>query len=558
MKKNILNTDDILNLYNKGYGVEKIAIELKVGKKRIYEFLKLNNFDTSKKRYVLQKDYIVKDWKIEKYPNEVGFHYIAKYRADGKEFNDYMNQGGFLTSYIKEKNKIDIPTLYDRRKYYMETGNYWWEQWFDIIKIKDAPVKKCPYCEWTTKDIDNKSGAFEVHLMKLHNKTKQEYLEEYPEDRCYFTVVNHTRNRQLSINSDEYIVCGICGRKLSRIDNQHLKKHGITKKEYIDKFGRTTSKKYHERQSELTKKMNINLERSFVSKPEQELIDWLNGQEITTKRDRKILKGKEIDIYIPAKNIAIEFNGNKYHTEWFGGKTRQYHLNKTKACKENGVGLIHIFEDEYFYKKEIVYNKISHILGIQQNLSSIMGRKCYIEKINKENAKLFLDKYHIQGYDPSTVHYGAFYNNELIAVMSFLLSNKNSNDWELTRFASNYNYICQGIGGKLFKHFIKNNNPDTVKSFADRRWTINEENNLYIKLGFKFDSYTLPDYKYYNTNVDRYKRWHKFNFRKKVLLRKYPDKLNETMTETEMVKALGYDKIWDCGLIKYIWYNSNE
>jgi hypothetical protein len=28
---------------------------------------------------------------------------------------------------------------------------------------------------------------------------------------------------------------------------------------------------------------------------------------------------------------------------------------------------------------------------------------------------------------------------------------------------------------------------------------------------------------------------------------------SENMNETEMVKELGYDKIWDCGLIRYIW-----
>lgn len=556
MKKNKLNVDDILNLYNKGYGVEKIATELKVGKKRIYEFLKLNNFDTSKKRSILQKNYIVEDWKIEKYPNEAGFHYIAKYRDDGKEFNDYMNQGGFLTSYIKEKNKINIPTLYDRRKYYMETGNYWWEQWFDIIKVENVVEKRCPYCSWTTKDVSNKSGAFEMHLKRVHNKTKFDYLKEYPEDYKFFELVSKTLNRQMSKNPDEYVICGICGKKLSRIDSRHLNKHGITKKEYVEKYGETTSKKYHERQSELIREMNINLERSFISKPEQELIDWLNNNHVENKRDRKILNGREIDIFIPSKNIAIEFNGNKYHTEWFGGKTRLYHLNKTNTCKTKGVALIHIFEDEYFYKKEIVYNKLSHILGLQQNLPKIMGRKCTIKEVDKNVAKNFLTKYHIQGYDPSTVHYGAFYNDELIAVMSFLCSSKNGDDWELTRFASNYNYICQGVGGKIFNYFIKNNNPNMVKSFADRRWTINEENNLYIQLDFKFDSYTAPDYKYYNTNVDRYKRWHKFGFRKKILLKKYPNKVNVNMTETEMVKAIGYDKIWDCGLIKYTWYKS--
>ena len=37
-------------------------------------------------------------------------------------------------------------------------------------------------------------------------------------------------------------------------------------------------------------------------------------------------------------------------------------------------------------------------------------------------------------------------------------------------------------------------------------------------------------------------------------MRKYPNAgLTNEMTETEMTKKLGYDKIWDCGLIKYVW-----
>lgn len=495
----------------------------------------------------------VSDWKIEKYPIEDGYHYIAKLKDSDVIFNDYMNRGGFLTSYINKNFNISVPSLYERRKYYMETGNYWWEQWFDIIKVENSKVKKCPYCNWSTKDIRNNSGAFENHLKKVHGKTKFDYIRDFPEDKDYFTLVNKTLNRQMSENPDEYVICGICGKKLSRIDNSHLSKHNITKKEYIEKYGETISKKLHEKQVKLIKAVNENLKSSFTSKPELEIINWLKEKGIENKRDRKILHGKEIDIFIPEKKIAIEFNGNKYHTEWFGGKTRYYHLDKTKECNKQGIKLIHIFEDEYFYKKEIVYNKLSHILKLQEKLPKIMGRKCMIQEINKDIAKEFLEKYHIQGYDPSTIHYGAFYNNNLIAVMSFLKNKNETNEWELTRFASNYNFICQGVGGKIFKHFINDLNPDIVKSFADRRWTINEDNNLYIQMGFNFNSYTLPDYKYYNTNIDRYKRWHKFGFRKKILLKKYPDKLNENMTETEMVKTIGYDKIWDCGLIKYTW-----
>jgi hypothetical protein len=196
-------------------------------------------------------------------------------------------------------------------------------------------------------------------------------------------------------------------------------------------------------------------------------------------------------------------------------------------------------------------NKLQHILGVSNNKPKIYGRKCEVHRIDGETAKLFMNKYHIQGSDSSTAHYGAFYNNEIIAVMSFLRNN--GDNWELTRFASNYHYICCGVGGKLFKWFIKEHNPKTVKSFADRRWTIDTENNLYLQLGFNFVENLPPSYTYYNSKIHRYQRFHKFRFRKQILLRKYPTVLTPEMTETEMVKKLGYDRIWDCGLIKYIW-----
>ena len=75
-----------------------------------------------------------------------------------------------------------------------------------------------------------------------------------------------------------------------------------------------------------------------------------------------------------------------------------------------------------------------------------------------------------------------------------------------------------------------------------------------LQLGFKFDDFIKPNYTYYNSNVDRFKRFHKFNFRKAKLLKKYPN-LDPRMTETEMAKELGYDRIWDCGLIKYVYTN---
>lgn len=43
---------------------------------------------------------------------------------------------------------------------------------------------------------------------------------------------------------------------------------------------------------------------------------------------------------------------------------------------------------------------------------------------------------------------------------------------------------------------------------------------------------------------------------KNALIKKYG--FDPNMTETEMAKQLGYDRIWNCGLIKYIWRKENE
>ena len=131
------------------------------------------------------------------------------------------------------------------------------------------------------------------------------------------------------------------------------------------------------------------------------------------------------------------------------------------------------------------------------------------------------------------------------------LKKENKNEWDLNRFASNINYSFQGVGGKLFSFFVKKYNPIKVKSFADRRWTLSKENNIYTKLGFKLDKTLKPDYRYYNEHIDKFERFHKFNFRKQILHKKYGLPLE--MTESEMVKKLGYDRIWDCGLFKYVW-----
>lgn len=539
-------------------GIESMALKYHVGKKRIREILDRNNIPIKKKgKQNLKVETVVKDWRINKFPAVEGKHYVAIDRNNGFTTRDYENLAGVLTTYIKKEYNVEVPTLYFRRQYYMETGNYWWEQWFDIVLVDNCETKKCPYCDWETIDVDNKSGMFETHLLKRHNITKFDYLKEFPQDKEYFISASYQKNLQLETDTNKFVICQICGRKLARIDNHHLLTHNITKEEYIRKFGsmKLSSKEYHKRQSEASIITNINMIFTKNSKSELEILNFLKERGLECRSDRHILNGREIVIFIPEKNIGIEYNGNKWHTEWFAKKDKNYHLFKMEECREKGVGLITIFEDEYELHKEIVLNKLTHILNIgNEHTPKLYGRKCQIKEIYSYIAEDFLNVNHIQGFVNSTLFLGAFYNENLVGVMSF--TKQADNNWELTRLATDIKYNCCGVGGKLFNYFIKNYDFNEIKSFADRRWTLDENNNIYTKLGFVFHSFTKPNYTYYNANVNRYKRFHKFNFRKDKLVKKY-SQLNPRMTETEMVKELGYDRIWDCGLIKYV-YKKHE
>ena len=267
--------------------------------------------------------------------------------------------------------------------------------------------------------------------------------------------------------------------------------------------------------------------------------------------DRQVLgNGKELDIYIPSHNLAIEYDGLVWHSERFK-PDRKYHLEKTELCEEKGIRLIHLFEDEWEGKRVIVEKKLKHILGGDERLTCIGARKCKIQEIEKKDAFDFLEKNHIQGFASASIYLGGYFDNQLVAVMGFVKSG--INEWELNRFATNPDLRLPGVASKLFCYFAQHYNPVKIKSFLDRRWN-NSGNTVYERLGFHVDEIEKPDYQYVVNNG--HKRAHKFGFRKAILAKKYGFPME--MTESEMAKAAGFDRIWNCGLVKYVWQKSSD
>ncbi|MFW6281265.1 MAG: hypothetical protein ACOC1O_00510 [bacterium] len=276
---------------------------------------------------------------------------------------------------------------------------------------------------------------------------------------------------------------------------------------------------------------------------EKEIKDFILSLNIKViENDRAILNGKEIDIYLPDYKLAIEYDGLYWHSEK-RGKDKYYHLEKTKEAKEKGIDLIHIFEDEWRDKKEIVKSIIKNKLN---KTIKIFARKCFIKEINLEEEKKFLKENHIQGYIASSLKYGLYYENELISIMTFGKSRFNKNfRWELLRFCNKLNYSIIGGASKLFKYFLRNTKENII-SYSDKRYF---DGKIYSILGFNKQKDSYPNYYYLDSNYSY--RFSRIEFQKHKLKNKL-NEFDENLTEYENMLNNGYDRIWDCGNSKWI------
>lgn len=97
------------------------------------------------------------------------------------------------------------------------------------------------------------------------------------------------------------------------------------------------------------------------------------------------------------------------------------------------------------------------------------------------------------------------------------------------------------VGGasKLLAHFEKEQHPQSLVTYADRRWS---DGDLYRKLGFVLAHKTKPSY-FYVKNACRYSRIKFQKHKLKDLLEDY----NEDLSEVQNMKNNGYTRIFDCG-----------
>ena len=238
-------------------------------------------------------------------------------------------------------------------------------------------------------------------------------------------------------------------------------------------------------------------------------------------------------------NILIEIN--PYSTHSSKQIEKDYHLRKSKVAKENGYHCIHVWD----------WDNIDAIINLlKRKEESIGARKCIVKEVSIKEAKLFLNKYHIQGYAKDDIRLGLYHKDELVSIMTFGKPRYNKNfEYELVRYCSSVNIT--GGSSKLFKHFLNMYNPKSICSYCDLSKFKGE---TYSLLGFKLRSISNPAIHWYNGHrhiTDNLLRQRGFD-------NLFNTSYGKGTSNRDLMLSHGFVEVYDCGQATYEYYNEQR
>lgn len=194
-----------------------------------------------------------------------------------------------------------------------------------------------------------------------------------------------------------------------------------------------------------------------VSNQEDELYNYIqsiySGEII--RHDRHILNGKELDMFFPELNIAIEYNGTYWHgyrrdtIETVGVFKRNVEWKRVE-CEKQGIRLVTIDEADYQDRPE-VFNRFLQDLLLPRK--RVFARKCEVREIPDSLAKEFCEYYHVNGFKGGYCKLGLFYKDELLVVAIFGKHQKYQNECIRLVYKTGYDVI--GGWAKIIAHFGK-------------------------------------------------------------------------------------------------------
>lgn len=161
------------------------------------------------------------------------------------------------------------------------------------------------------------------------------------------------------------------------------------------------------------------------------------------ENDKTLIKPLEIDIALYDINLAIEFNGLYFHSI-SRINDHNYHAYKTQKCATINYNLIHIYENIWLTKQEIIKSKLYAF--ITNNYNNVLNATYHI--ISKNEANAFYNQYGVNFiFNNNNGYIGIFDNGNLIAVFAYNIYNDglsiNNIEIQPNVYISNLNNLIQ-------------------------------------------------------------------------------------------------------------------
>ncbi len=271
----------------------------------------------------------------------------------------------------------------------------------------------------------------------------------------------------------------------------------------------------------------------------QEMVaKWVESLGVEVKRnDRSTIPGGlELDIHVESKRVAVEYNGLYWHSH--AGRSPNYHSNKSISAGKLGIKLIHVFEDEWREKSDIVKSMIVSRL----NMSSVRigARKCTIRELTPSERSRFFEENHIDGDVSATASCGLISGDKIVYAMSLRKPfHKKEGTMEVARCCPKKSHNIPGGLSKLVawaRTWCKERGYGKLMTYVDTRH--GGSGTGYSAAGFKEVNRTPP--RFWWTDFDN--RFNRF---------KYKADSKNGLTEAEVAEAAGVVKIWGCENIVY-------
>lgn len=279
------------------------------------------------------------------------------------------------------------------------------------------------------------------------------------------------------------------------------------------------------------------------SQMEDHIAEWLRKQSVSvTQGDWSILGNRELDIFLPDHQLAIEVNGLFWHS-WNPSvgipEDRERHVHKLARCREQGIRLIQITDWHWNHCCEPVTGVLKSALGLNQVIGA---RHTRVERIQPNQARKFMNQHHLSGFCAAREHWALIHNNQPVMCVSVGRNrfDRNQSCAELVRMATASGVTVTGGFSRLLAQL---NQP--LISYVDNDWFTGAG---YARVGFQHVRDTGPGYWWTdgNTIISRHRC-------QKANLAKWLPSFDPELSESKNLFAAGFRRYWNSGNSVWKW-----